>query len=65
MKKMGWMWYRQIKCEEFLSSTDVNFEKRKIINFDTIKNKVTDKKLKQHQLCNHYEFKNYPQEFQD
>ena len=58
-------WYRQIKCEEFLSSTDVNFEKRKIINFGTIKNKVTDKKLKQYQLCDHDEFKNYPEEFQD
>ena len=58
-------WYRQIKCEEFLSNAEVHFEKRKIINFDIIKNKVIDKKIKQYQLCHHDEIKTYPQEFQD
>ena len=58
-------WYRQIKCEQFLNSTDLHFAKRKIANFDIIKNNVPGNKLKQYQLINHEEIKNYPLEFQD
>ena len=36
-------WCRKNKCEEFLSNTDLHFKKRKIVNFDIIKNDV-DKK---------------------
>ena len=58
-------WYRQIKCEEFSNNTDLHFAKRKITNFDIIKNQVSDNKLKQYQLIDHEEIKNYPLEFQD
>ena len=58
-------WYRQIRCEEFLNNTDVHFAKRKITNFDIIKNQASDNKLKQYQLIDHEEIKNYPLEFQD
>ena len=57
--------YRQIKCEEFLNNTDLHFAKRKITNFDIIKNQVSDNKLKQYQLIQHDEIKNYPLEFQE
>ena len=59
------MWYRQIKCEEFLNNTDLHFAKRKITDFDIIKNQVSENKLKQNQLIDHEEIKNYPLEFQD
>ena len=57
--------YRQIKCEEFLNNTDLHFAKRKITNFDIVKNQVSDNKLKQYQLIDHEEIKNFSLEFQD
>ena len=38
-------WYRQNKCQEFLNNTDLHFAKRKVINFDIIKNEVSDNDL--------------------
>ena len=58
-------WYRQIKCEEFLNNTDLHFAKRKITNFEIIENQVSDDKLKQYQLIDHDEIKNFSLEFQD
>ena len=40
-------------------------KEKKIINFDIIKNKVDGSKLKQYQLIDHDEIKNYPLEFQN
>ena len=53
-------WYRRNKCEEFLENTDLHFKHRKIINFDMIKNDITDEKGKQYQQIDHYEIKKYP-----
>ena len=56
---------QKIKCEEFLNNTDLHFAKRKITNFDIIKNQASDNKLKQYQLIDHEEIKNFSLEFQD
>ena len=53
---------QKIKCEEFLNNTDLHFAKRKITNFDIIKNQASDNKLKQYQLIDHEEIKDYPLE---
>ena len=53
-------WYRRNKCEEFLENTDLHFKQRKIINFDMIKNDITDEKIKQYQQIDHDEIKKYP-----
>ena len=58
-------WYRQIKCEEFLNTTNLSFSKRKITNLDIIKSQVSENKLKQYQLIDQEEIRNYPLEFQD
>ena len=58
-------WYRQNKCQEFWNNTDLHFAKRKVINFDIIKNEVSDNDLKQYQLIYEKEIKNYPLEFQN
>ena len=58
-------WYRQIKCEEFLNTTNLSFAKRKITNLDIIKSQVSENKLKQYQLIDQEEIRNYPLEFQD
>ena len=39
-------WYRSNKCEEILENTDLHFKNRKIINFDMIKNDISDHKTK-------------------
>ena len=52
-------WYRRNKCEEFLENTDLHFKQRKIINFDMIKNDITDKKIKRYQLIDHDEIEKY------
>ena len=31
-------WYKKNKCDDFLSNTDLHFEKMKIVNFDMIRN---------------------------
>ena len=53
-------WYIRNKCEEFLENTDLHFKQRKIINFDMIKNDITDEKIKQYQQIDHDEIKKYP-----
>ena len=53
-------WYSRNKCEEFLKNTDLHFKHRKIINFDMIKNDITDKKIKQYQQIDNVEIKKYP-----
>ena len=58
-------WYRKNKCEEFLSNTDLHFQNRKIVNFDSIKNDLDKKKIQQNQTIDHDEIKNYPPHFQD
>ena len=58
-------WYRQNKCNEFLSNTDNYFQKMRIVNFDIIKNKVEEDKLKQYQTIDHEEIKHYPPHLQE
>ena len=48
-------WYKWSKCEEFLENTDLHFKQRNIINFDMVKNDITDKKIKQYQQIDHDE----------
>ena len=55
----------QNKSEEFLANTDLHFAKRKIVNFDIIKNDVSKTKLEQYQLTDHDEIKNYVPQFQE
>ena len=55
----------QSKSEEFLANTDLHFAKRKIVNFDIIKNDVSKTKLEQYQLTDHDEIKNYVPQFQE
>ena len=31
-------WYKKNKCDEFLSNTDLHFEKMKVVNTDMIRN---------------------------
>ena len=54
-------WYSRNKCEEFLENTDLHFKHRKIINFDMIKNDITDKKIKQYQQIDNVILKNIHQ----
>ena len=58
-------WYRSNKCEEFLENTDFHFKNRKIINFDMIKNDISDDKTKQYQQTDHDEIERYPKYFQE
>ena len=46
-------WHRSNKCDEFLENTDLHFKNRKIINFDMIKNDISDDKTKQFQQIDH------------
>ena len=48
-----------------MSNSDLQFQKRKIVNFDSIKNDLDKKKLQQNQTIDHDEIKNYPPHFQD
>ena len=56
-------WFLRNKCEEFLNNTDLHFVKRHIVNFDMIKNDVTEDTKKQYQTIDHEEIKRYPVEF--
>ena len=62
-------WYRRNQCEEFLENTDLetdlDFQKRKIINFDIIKNDISKNKLKQYQQIGRDEVKKYPPLYQE
>ena len=53
------------KCEEFLNNTDLHFAKRHVVNFDMIKNDITEETKKQYQTIDHDEIKRYPVEFQE
>ena len=46
-----------------MNNTDL--KKRRIVNFDIIKNKPSDETLKQYQTINHNKIKRYPIEYQD
>ena len=48
-----------------MSKTDLQFQNRKNVNFDSIKNDLDKKKLQQNQTIDHDEIKNYPPHFQD
>ena len=52
-------WYLQNKCVDFLKDTDEHFKKMKIVNFDVIKNEVSQEKLKQYHLTDHQEIMHY------
>ena len=56
-------WYKRNQCEEVLENTDLHFQKRKIINFDIIKNDISKNKIKQHQQIDHDEV--YPPQYQE
>ena len=59
-------WYKKNKCDEFLSNTDLHFEKMKVVNFDMIRNgdKMESKKIRQYQTIDHDEIKKYPKHLQ-
>ena len=60
-KKVGLdTWYLQNKCADFLMDTDKHFKKMKVVNFDMIKNEVSQEKLKQYHLIDHQEIMHYP-----
>ena len=50
-------WYLKNKCDEFLENTDLHFAKRKIVNFDMIKNNVPKNIHKQYQTVGHEEIR--------
>ena len=54
------IWYLQNKCADFLMDTDEHFKKMKVVNFDMIKNEVSQEKLKQYHLIDHQEIMHYP-----
>ena len=58
-------WYRRNQCEEFSENTDLHFQKRKIINFDIIKNNISKNKLEQYQQIDHDKVKKYPPQYQE
>ena len=58
-------WYRQNKCNEFLSNTKELFPKRKIVNFDIITNDVKENDLKQYQTIDYDEIKHHPEHLQE
>ena len=53
-------WYLKNKSDEFLQKTDLHFKRRKIVNFDYIKNDVGKTKFKQQNQIDHEELKKYP-----
>ena len=52
-------WYLQNKCADLLMDTDEHFKKMKVVNFDMIKNKGSQEKLKQYHLVDHQEIMHY------
>ena len=58
-------WYLRNKCEDFLKKTNLHFAKRKVINFDMIKNEVGGETKKQYQTIDNGEKKQYPVEYQE
>ena len=53
------IWTPLNKCANFLMDTDEHFKKMKVVNFDMIKNKVSQEKLKQYRLIDHQEIMHY------
>ena len=53
-------WYFQNKCADLLMDTDEHFKKMKVVNFDIIKNEVSQEKFKQYHLIDHQEIMHYP-----
>ena len=53
-------WYLQNKSANLLMDTDEHFKKMKVVNFDMIKNEVSQEKLKQYHLIDHQEIMHYP-----
>ena len=49
--------YLRNKCEVFLKNIDLHFAKRKVVNFDMIKNEVGKETKKQYQTIDHEEIK--------
>ena len=58
-------WYLRNKCEDFLKKTNLHFAKRKVINFDMIKNEVGGETKKQYQTIDNGEKKQYLVEYQE
>ena len=58
-------WYLKNRCDKFLENTDLHFAKRKIVNFDMVKNKVPKNIRKQYQTVDHEEIKQYPLKYQE
>ena len=58
-------WYLQNKCNEFLEDTDLHLKQRQIVNFDIIKNGVSERTIKQYNQIHHDEIKKYPAKHQD
>ena len=53
-------WYQQNKCNDFLNDTDEYFKTMKIVNFDMIKNEVSEETTRQYQQIDHHEIMCYP-----
>ena len=51
--------YLQNKCADFLMDTDEHFKKMKVVNFDMVKNEVSQEKIKQYHLIDHQEIMYY------
>ena len=58
-------WYLQNKCADLLMDTDEHFKKMKVVNFDMIKNEVSQEKLKQYHLIDHQEIMHYAQHIRE
>ena len=58
-------WYLKNKCGDFISNTDIHFEKFKNTHFDIIKNDVAKEKRKQYQTLDRDEIKHYPPHLQE
>ena len=58
-------WYLQNKCNEFLEDLDLHLKQRQIVNFDLIKNGVSERTIKQYNQIDHDEIKKHPAKYQD
>ena len=53
-------WYLQNECNDFLRDTDEHFKEMKIVNFDLIKNNVSEEHKKQYQQIDRHDILGYP-----
>ena len=58
-------WYRQNKCQESLENTNKHFEKRKIVNFHMINEKLDKKIIQQYQTVNNKKIEQYQIDYHD